>query len=431
MNLLTPSSLGRKNLSNGRPPRRPTDVLIIGGGASGLFCARTAAQAGLSVIVLERTASPGRKLSISGGGKANFSNRQITPQDYLCHGDPNFCQPALATYTPAMILEEMRQWHLPVEERSHGQLFLTVPARRLTQILMADCRKLGCHIHCNNAVDGIRQKHGSFEVCSGDVRWQARSVVLACGSPAWPQAGGSGAGYRLAQSLGHELVPPRPALTPLYLAASSDGMGFAALAGISLPVRISLEAGSGLDRGWEDDLLFTHDGISGPASLKASLFWQEGMAVLLDFLPQQQVAALLDSPDAGRHTARSLLARLLPQRLVDCLLPEAVARRKLAELSRKQRTIIADAVHRCRIVPQGRGGLKKAEVCAGGVNTDAIEPATMQSRLIPGLYVIGELLDVTGLLGGYNLHWAWASAWAAARHLASAKATAIFNGSSL
>ena len=399
-------------------------MLIIGGGASGLFCARAAAQAGLDVVVLERAASLGRKLSISGGGKANVTNRHISPQAYLCHDSPAFCQPALSAFPPEMLLRTLRQWRLPTEERGHGQLFLTVPARRLTQALVDDCRNAACRLCCRHNVESISRTKDGFEVASGHTRWQSRALVLACGSPAWPQAGGTGAGYRLAQSLGHELVPPRPALCPLCLATTGEGPSFAALAGISLPVRISLEAVpahrpafASTPQSWEDDLLFTHDGISGPATLKASLFWQEGTALLLNFLPHTDISTLLDSPDAGRQTARGLLSRLLPQRLADCLLPQDAARRKLAELSRKQRTAIADAVHRCRIVPQGRAGLKKAEVCAGGVSTAAIDPATMQSRLMPGLYLTGELLDVTGLLGGYNLHWAWASAWAAAKHL--------------
>ena len=391
-------------------------MLIVGAGAAGLFCARAAAQSGLDVILLERGAAPGRKLGISGGGRANFTNRHMGPQHYLCHGRQDFCVPALQAFTPDMILRQMRQWRLPVEERSHGQIFLTVPARQLVQALANDCRRFGCRLYCHSMVKHISRKGNVFEVTGNDMHWRARAVVLAMGSPAWPQAGGSGAGFRLAQSLGLSIIRPRPALTPLLL--EEDAAAFTALAGISLPVTVSLTYNGDI-RVWEDDLLFTHEGLSGPAALKASLFWQEGTPLTVDFLPGLDFAAMLDAPDAGRQSARSLLGRHMPQRLADLLLPQTTARRKLAELSRKERIGIVTAVSRHEIIPAGRAGLKKAEVCAGGVNTDEIEAQNMQSRLMPGLYVIGEMLDVTGLLGGYNLHWAWASAMAAARNLAT------------
>lgn len=393
---------------------KPVDLLVVGAGASGLFCAREVARSGLDVLVLERSPAPGRKLAISGGGKANFTNRHISPQDYLCHHDAHFCIPALKAFSPDMMLRQVQQWHLPVEERSHGQMFLSVTARSMVQCLVSDYRRFGGRLFCNSPVECITPKGELIEVRSGRRLYLARRVLLAMGSPAWPQIGGSGSGYRLAQSLGHKVIPPRPALTPLLLGQNETDMAFRALSGISLPVRISVCIDSEI-RSWEDDLLFTHDGLSGPAVLKASLFWQEGTILELDLLPDMELRAMLDANEAGRQTPRGLLARLLPQRLVDILLPQDLARRKLAELSRKQRDAIQQAVSCCQLVPIGRAGLKKAEVCAGGVCVSEVDPRTMESLLVPNIWLAGEMLDVTGLLGGYNLHWAWASGMAVAR----------------
>lgn len=391
--------------------KNEADVLILGAGASGLMCAREAAGRGLKVIILERGPVPGRKLAISGGGKANFTNRQINASDYRCAGveDSVFCAQALRSFTPAHMVRLVRQWHLPFEEREHGQLFLTVPAQKIVKALLEDCHQRGCRVECKNSVESLHALDDIFEVKTSLGVWRARNVVLALGSPAWPQAGGSGQGYRLAQSLGHSIVLPRPALSPLLLPAAHP---FNELAGISLPVRISVG-----DRHWQDHLLFTHEGLSGPAALKASLYWEEGAEIRVDFLPALKFKTLLDANESGKQTPRAILARLLPQRLVDALLPQENARRKAAELSRVVRTALEEAVHSHMLLPVGVAGLKKAEICLGGVSTCEVDPLTMGSLRARGIYFIGEMLDVAGLLGGYNLHWAWASGIAAARAL--------------
>ena len=328
----------RKALSNAAP--RKTDVLILGAGAAGLMCAREASAHGLDVALLERAPSPGRKLCISGGGKANFTNRCLAAHHYAC-ADPSFCEPALDAFTPQDMERLVHGWGLPVEERAHGQLFLTVPAKRLLDALVQDCRRQGCALHCQTDVhDVVPLPDGAgFEVGTSQGLWRCRRLVLALGSPAWPQCGATGSGFRLAQALGHRLVEHAPALAPFRMA---PGWLDDNLAGISLPVRIGLpQAGLSpslaADPVWQDDLLFTHDGISGPASLKASLFWRPGQEVALDFLPGSDLAALLDGPGQGKQTPRGLLRRLLPQRLVDALLPPETAGRKIAELSRAAR----------------------------------------------------------------------------------------------
>ena len=458
-----------ERLSNAVPPAPlRTDVLVVGAGPAGLMCAREAAGRGLRVLVLEQAALPGRKLLISGGGKANFTNRRVLPLHYRC-GDPAFCGPALKAFSPAVMERLVAAWGLPVEERGHGQLFLTVPARDLLHCLMEDLRSRGVDIRTRRAVRALRRTADGFCVETDDGPCLARAVVLAAGSPAWPQAGGSTAGFRLARACGHTLVPPFPALAPFLLPpdalpvpaegpdrdagpqrtpprrlppAARRGLPPAArsisgapatsptrdaprtLAGISLPVRISLpDAGLppalARDPIWRDDLLFTHEGLSGPAALKASLFWEPGMSVQVDLLPETSFRALLDDPQSGRRSPLSLLRQHLPQRLAEALLPPELARRRAAELSRKAREELYEAVHARRFQPSGVADFRKAEVCGGGIDVREVEPRRMESRLLPGLFLIGEMLDVTGLLGGYNLHWAWASGVAAGRAVLS------------
>lgn len=462
------SSPAAEIVSNAAPSPAPlrTDVLVVGAGPAGLMCAREAAGRGLRVLVLEQSPLPGRKLVVSGGGKANFTNRRLSPLHYRC-GDPAFCAPALKAFSPAVMERLVAAWGLPTEERAHEQLFLTVPARNLLHCLLDDLRTRGGELRPRQRVLAVRRRADGFDVETDTALFQARAVVLAAGSPAWPQAGGSAAGFELARALGHRLVPPFPALTPLLLppkalaapvttgahrtpapdaarradgtrrlppaartantpprdiprAATGPARDGETLAGISLPVRISLpEAGLppalARDPIWKDDLLFTHEGLSGPAALKASLFWEEGMALAVDFLPDMSFRALLDDPASGRGTPFSLLRRHLPHRLAERLLPPELARRRAAELSRTAREALCAAVHERRFLPAGRADFRKAEVCGGGVDVREVDPRRMESRLVPGLYLVGEMLDVTGLLGGCNLHWAWASGMAAGR----------------
>ncbi len=396
------------------------DVIILGAGASGLFCAREAARLRLRVLLLEGGEQAGLKLCLSGGGRANFTNLDVEPRHYRC-ARPRFCGPALKGFTPRRMLDlVVGEWRLPYEEREHGQLFLTVPARRLRDALADDCRAAGCRLVCHAPVSRAWREGEDFCVAAGDGLWKARGLVIALGGPAWPQAGATDAGLRLAGAFGHEIVPPRPALVPLRMPAGwpSADADCNALAGISLPVRVDLPQ-SGLTRdAWTDSLLFTHDGLSGPAALKASLFWNAGEALRVNFAPDADVEALIDAPENGRTQALTVVRRLMPQRLADALTPPGPGRRKCAELSRAHRRQIADAVQRHEVVPTGVADFSRAEAASGGIDVARIHPKNMESALVPRLWCIGEALDVTGLLGGYNLHWAWASAAAAARHMA-------------
>lgn len=395
------------------------DVIVLGAGASGLFCAREAARRQLRVLLLEGGEQAGLKLCLSGGGRANFTNLDVGPQHYRC-ARPRFCQPALKGFTPRHMLElVVTEWRLPYEERDHGQLFLTVPARQMRDALLEDCRAAGCRLVCHAPVLRAWCEGDAFHVAAGDGLWKARGLVIALGSPAWPQAGATDAALQLAQAFGHAVVPPRPALAPLHMPANwpSAGADCAALAGISLPVQVDLPHSRLSHDAWTDSLLFTHDGISGPATLKASLFWNDGDTLRLNFAPGTDVESLIDAPENGKTQALTVIRRLVPQRLADALVPFDFARRKCAELSRAQRRQIADNVQRNCIVPRCLADFSHAEAAAGGIDVTHVQPKTMESSLVPRLWFIGEALDVTGLLGGYNLHWAWASAVAAARHM--------------
>lgn len=390
-------------------------MLILGAGTAGLICAYEAGRRGLRVLLLESSRKPGRKLAISGGGRANFSNRSVTQNDYLCRPKPEFCRYALAALPTETLLRRMRAWRLPVEERDHGRLFLKVPALRLVHVLEDACADYGCHLICPAEVRSLQRENDDFIVHAGEYAWRARAVVLALGSPAWPQAGGSHAGWRLASMLGHTLVPARPALVPFRLSNTAPlDAALRRLAGISLPARLTLtDAADGKTHTFEDDLLFTHTGLSGPLVLGASLFWRDGQPLELDLLPDQNTESLLDT--GGARTPRTILRRLLPRRLIDAVVPPELAQRKAAELSRQARRQLAATIHSLCITPCGTEGMDKAEACSGGVDTSEVDPRTMESRLIPRLHIIGEMLDVTGRLGGYNLHWAWASGTLAGR----------------
>ena len=406
-------------LGSGKTRACAFDVLIAGAGPAGLTCAYEAASRGLHVLLLDGGDKPARKLAISGGGKANFSNLSVTPADYLCRSDPDFCKVALNAMPPNEILRRMQKWKLPVEEREQGRLFLSVPAMRLVAELEKACAAHGCQLVRQSKVQAVRRENDGFAVDCGKSIWRARSVVLALGSPASPKAGGSHAGWRIAAALGHSVAPARAALTPFKLSGDTKlESSLLAISGISLPARLTLpEAVDGTRRSFTDYLLFTHTGLSGPLILSASLFWRNGQTIELDLLPDLSLEAMLDANE--KRSPRTLLREHLPQRLIDAVLPAELAQRKTAELSRQARRQINTSVHALKITPAGLEGFDKAEVCSGGVDTAEIDPARMESRLVPNLHIIGELLDVTGRLGGYNLHWAWASGSMAGRALLS------------
>ncbi|MDL2210169.1 aminoacetone oxidase family FAD-binding enzyme [Desulfovibrio sp. OttesenSCG-928-O18] len=378
------------------------DIIIMGAGPAGLTAAIHACRAGKRVLVLDKAGRAGTKLLLAGGGKGNVTNRHVETTDYI-GGETDFAGYALSRVTPEAVLRQLEEAGIPLEEREHGRIFCTTSARAVLNLLLAQLPPERCRIAPENPVTGITATGGVFAVTCENTTYRAPRLVAATGSPAWPQCGADDSGLRLIRALGHRIVPPRPVLAPLVMPPQWP---LAGLAGISLPVRIRCDTPQ--SPLFEDALLFTHKGISGPAALQASCWWSKGSAVHIDFLPGEDAEKLLDR-GTGKATPQSVLARRLPERLTAALLPAETATRRVAELSRKQRTAIADAVHRHSVIPLRTEGLTKAEAAAGGVDTREVDPFTMHSRLVPGLFFCGEILDVTGRLGGYNLHWAWAS----------------------
>jgi len=391
------------------PTPAPYHAIILGAGASGLFCALRAAGRGLRVAVVDHADKPARKVRISGGGMANFTNLYVSPANYLC-ANPHFVKSALARLSPWDVIDFFTGLGVTYEEREHGQLFTLTGAGHLAGILVDRCRRLGATLLTGRKIESV-DGPGPFRVVAGGETLEGDALVIALGGPSWPQAGATDLGFRLAHRFGLGLVSPRPGLVPLTL-APADRERFAPLAGNALPVTI--ECGRAR---FTDPLLFTHTGISGPAVLQISSYWRDGEPLSIDFLPHGRAADLMEENRSSALLLRTLLGRALPKRLVQTLLPEALAGAEVRRLDRRQVEEAAGLVHGLTLTPAGTGGYAKAEVTVGGVDTANISSKTFESTTVPGLHVIGEALDVTGHLGGFNLHWAFASGAACAEGL--------------
>ena len=400
------------------------DVAVIGAGAAGLFCAAQAGQRGARVLLLDHAAKVAEKIRISGGGRCNFTNRDATPAQFHSR-NPHFCRSALARYTAQDFIGLVQRHRIPFHEKHRGQLFCDESSQDIIDLLLRECddgrveRWQPCAVACVRARDaGDGGERYELDTARGPVL--ARSVVVATGGLPVPAIGATDFGLRLGKQFGHALVDPRPALVPLVFDAA-EWAAFAGLAGVSLEVDIS--SGSGKQRGhFVEDLLFTHRGLSGPALLQASSYWHPGETLQIAFAPGTDWPDTLARAKAGsRRQLGNELATHLPQRLAQAWLargglPED---RPMPEVGDKALRQLAESLAAWRIAPTGTEGWKKAEVMAGGVDTREIDSKSMESRRAPGLHFIGEVLDVTGWLGGYNFQWAWASAAACARAMAA------------
>ena len=377
------------------------DAIILGAGASGLYCAMHAARRGLAVAVADHSPKPARKVRISGGGKGNFTNLHVTPDNYLC-ANPHFVKSALARHTPWDVIDFFTAHGVTYEERDHGQLFTLEGAGRLAGILTEQCTRLGVAFFLGRSVD-VADGGAPFHVNAGADELMAAKLVIALGGPSWPQAGASDFGFRLAERFGLGLVPPCPGLVGLAFPKKLRPL-CRDLSGNALAATVATG-----NAAFTDPLLFTHTGISGPATLQASSYWREGRPVTIDFLPGQPVPELIETHRTSNIQLKNLLGRVLPKRLPAHLLPAVLAEVPASQLSKEQVETVADILHRFTFTPAGTEGYAKAEVTVGGVDTDQISSKTFEAKTIPGLHVIGETLDVTGHLGGFNLHWAFSS----------------------
>jgi predicted Rossmann fold flavoprotein len=397
------------------------DAVVIGAGAAGLFCAGVAGQLGVKVLLVDHAEKVAEKIRISGGGRCNFTNRDLDPRaphKHFLGENPNFCRSALARYTPADFLALVQRHGIPFHEKHKGQLFGDRSSEDFIRMLLAECAAGGVTHWQPCTVGAIRHGAAGYEVETSRGTVQAKAVVIATGGLSIPKIGASDFGYRVAQQFGLKLVPPRPALVPLTF----DGAAwapFAQLAGLALPVRIA--TGARKERmAFDEDLLFTHRGLSGPAVLQISSYWREGAALQVDLAPGRDLAQeLLQAKARSRRKLANELAQWVPARLAEAWVQQDPAwQRPVNEAGDRALQQLAGRLSRWELVPTGSEGYRKAEVTAGGVDTRELSSQSLESRQ-PGLYFIGEVVDVTGWLGGYNFQWAWASGFACAQALAA------------
>jgi hypothetical protein len=388
---------------------RQFDVIVLGAGAAGLMCAAVAGQRGRRVALLEHNGQPGRKILISGGGRCNFTNLHCGPENFLSE-NPHFAKSALALYRPQDFIELVERYGIAWHEKTLGQLFCDASARAILDMLLAECKLGGVELVLN--AHGIEAKScngaGGFRVASSQGEFQAEALVVATGGLSIPPMGATGLGYDLARQFGLAVVAPRPALVPLLL--GGEEAGWTELAGVA--AEVVAQAGGAQFR---EKMLVTHRGLSGPAVLQASSYWRPGEALVLDWAPQldagTELLGALRKPGAGRDLAalKQALREVLPQRLANRLAevggPKGWSNAALEACERR--------LHRWEMHPVGTEGFAKAEVTAGGVDTGGLQARTMEARAVPGLFFIGEVVDVTGHLGGFNFQWAWASGVAA------------------
>jgi predicted Rossmann fold flavoprotein len=372
------------------------------------MCALEAAKRGRRVAVLDHAGKAGRKLRLTGGGKCNFTNLDVSAANYVS-ANPHFCKSALARFDQYAAMEMLSSHGIAWGEREHGRLFCLGSAGEVAGLLTTLCHRQGVDILLDCKIREIDREPGLFRAATSQGVFLAPSLVVATGSPAWPQVGATRLGLDIARHFGLSVVPVRPALAPLVM---GKGWPLAGLAGISLPVTVQAA-----DRSFNDHLLFTHEGLSGPAALQASLFWRSDMEVRLNFLPDTQFADFLASLTDRKVKLRNALSRMLPARLAAALCGAELGDKAVANLSRAEQETVLASVHSFSVKPLSTEGFAKAEVAAGGVDTRELSSKTMESAQMPGLYFIGEVLDVTGMLGGYNLQWAWASGFAAGQHV--------------
>lgn len=403
-------------------PMQQFDVIVIGAGAAGLMCAAQAGQGGLRVALLDHSEKLAEKIRISGGGRCNFTNMNVSENNFISE-NPRFARSALSRYTPANFIELVKRYNIPFHEKHKGQLFCDRKSDDIIDMLAAECNAGKVSWFRPHSVHAVEHDANQFKLSTTAGMLQARNVVVATGGLPVPKIGATDFGLKLAKQFGHALVDQRPALVPLTF-ESTHWAPFVELAGVALPV---FSRGSDPHAPWfDEDLLFTHRGMSGPAVLQASTYWNPGKPITLNLSGREGDANalqtdLLQATLGARTQADNWFAAQVPhwpKRLVQAWLnkPElqAIAGRKVAELGKKQLGPLAQALANWQLVPSGTEGYKKAEVMRGGVSTADLQPKTLESRKIAGLYFIGEVVDVTGWLGGYNFQWAWASAYTAA-----------------
>lgn len=391
-----------------------TDVLIIGAGAAGLMCAASAAARGRRVLVLDHANKAGKKILMSGGGRCNFTNLYCEPSNFLS-GNPHFCKSALARFTQWDFIGLVAKHGVPYHEKKLGQLFCDNKSSDILELLLAECAETGAQIRLDTAVHNIEKTEGGFLLQSDLGKVACQSLVIASGGLSIPTLGATGFGYQVAKQFGHELLPTRAGLVPFTLTDPQLKTLCTELSGTSVEdCRVNCNGQS-----FVENILFTHRGLSGPAILQISSYWQPGDTVHIDLLPHIDLPEWLATQqrERGNSELKTLLAELFTKKMATLLVDSWFSNKPLKQYTPGELKTIAERLSDWQLVPAGTEGYRTAEVTLGGVNTDEVSSKTLESLKVPGLYFIGEVLDVTGHLGGFNFQWAWASGYAAAQYV--------------
>ncbi len=384
------------------------DVIVIGAGASGLVCAAECGKRGRTVAVLDHADRPAAKVRVSGGGRCNFTNRQMGPEHFLSQ-NADFCRSALSRYRPEDFLSLLKGHRIGFTEEK-GKLFCAKGSREIVSLLLRECSAAGCELRSGCRIMSAGRDDEGFHVATDQGLFRSASLVIATGGLSYPGLGASGFGHGIAQQFGLSVTALRPGLVP-FTFSRSDRSLWGGLSGISLPAAVAIRG-----RIYEESILFTHRGLSGPAMLQASLFWEPGEALKIDLLPRLDIEGGLREKAGKGMELRTALSAWLPKRLAVKWCEVMAPSRPLQQFSGKELQAVSQGLHGWTVTPAGTEGYATAEVTAGGVDTAELSSKTMEAKRVPGLYFIGEVVDVTGELGGYNLHWAWASGHAAGQY---------------
>ncbi|MGA2128598.1 MAG: NAD(P)/FAD-dependent oxidoreductase [Xanthobacteraceae bacterium] len=388
------------------------DVIILGAGGAGLMCGAAAGRRGRSVLILEHSRRPGEKIRISGGGRCNFTNLHTAPANFLSQ-NPHFCISALAGFTPHDFIALVESHGIAYHEKTRGQLFCDGSSQQIIAMLLEECRRAGAELQLATRILAVSRGADGFVVATDRGSHACRALVVATGGLSIPKMGASDVGYRIARQFAIAVVPTRPALVPLTFDQVLLNE-LKELAGISVDATVSCGQAQ-----FSDALLFTHRGLSGPAILQISSYWREREPITVDLAPRADVAAMLDRArrEHPRQELATALAQVLPRRLAQKIADKSAAVIRLGDLPDRQRDAVAQSVQAWRVMPSGTEGYRTAEVTLGGVDTAELSSKTLEARSVPGLYFIGEVVDVTGHLGGFNFQWAWSSGHAAGQHV--------------
>ncbi|WP_072054724.1 NAD(P)/FAD-dependent oxidoreductase [Aliivibrio fischeri] len=389
---------------------KKVDVVVIGAGAAGLMCAAEAAKRGRSVLVVDHAKKPGRKILISGGGRCNFTNYDVTASNYVCQ-NPHFVKSALSQYTNWDFISLISKYGIEFEERDHGQLFCIDSAKEIVDMLLKECELVGVNYRYRCEISDIEKTDTGFTLMLDSDELACESLVVATGGLSMPKLGATPFGYQIAEQFGLSMVPTTAGLVPFTL-HKEDKEAFSELSGIAIPVVVESENGSS----FKENLLFTHRGLSGPSILQISSYWKAGQKVTIDLLPNDDLSEELDKMRESNpnQSIKNSLAKLLPKRVVETLLNKTIFNeRSLKQVNSKEQQELCSLLHKWQVLPNGTEGYRTAEVTLGGVNTDELSSKTMESKKVPGLYFVGEVMDVSGWLGGYNFQWAWSSGYVA------------------